>query len=349
MLDPEFRKWVLMPNAESNLFWDNWVRQHPEKMGAVREARDVILSMVKVSHEPPVSLENEIWVNVRKTAGLNKADSNNVIPLGSSSVLGERTKKEDESFWNYWKVAAAAIIVLAGSVFFYTNYMERQKAELAERQAPEELIVKSNPKGQKSTIMLSDGTKVVLNSESELTYTTGYGKDDRKVILSGEAFFEVAENPEKPFIVQTSHLSTTALGTSFNVLAYENEHEEVSLISGKVLVEKNNNASEKEILEPGEMIQLYHDVQMVRKSFDAQNKALWRDGILYLKDTPFDVTIAKLERWYGVDFKIEKGPSKSLTCNGRFDNEYLSNVLTSLGYSAGFQFDIEDKIVYIKF
>ncbi|MEQ8336914.1 MAG: FecR domain-containing protein [Cyclobacteriaceae bacterium] len=349
VLDPEFRKWVLTSTAESNVFWENWIQHNPDKVDKVKEAREIILSMAKVAYQPPTDIEDEIWDHVKNGASLQEQEKTNVIPLSSASVLGKPKEDEGTLLWRYLKIAAAAMIVLAGTVFFYNNFLEEQKAELTKLQVPEELIVKSNPKGQKSTIMLSDGTKVILNSESELTYTTAYGKVDRKVTLSGEAFFEVAENPEKPFIVQTNHLSTTALGTSFNVLAYENEFEEVSLISGKVRVAKNKDNKHHEILTPGEMIQLDREVNMVKKAFDPEYKAMWRNGILYLKDTPFEVTIAKLERWYGVDFKIEKGPSKSLTCNGRFDNEYLSNVLTSLGYSAGFQFDIEDKIVHIKF
>lgn len=349
VLDPDFRKWVLTSTAESNVFWNSWIKQHPDKIDTVKEARDIILSMAKVSYQPPAGIEDDIWTQVKSTATLQKQEKVNVIPLNSASVLGKQEENERFSLWRYTKVAAAAVMVLAGSVFFYSNYVERQQAELAELQMPEETIVKANPKGQKSTIMLSDGTKVILNSESELTYTTAYGKTDRQVTLTGEAFFEVAENPEKPFTVHTNHLSTTALGTSFNVLAYENEFEEVSLISGKVRVAKNQDRTHHEILSPGEMIQLDQEVNMVKKAFDPAVKGIWRNGILYLKDTPFDVTIARLERWYGVEFKIEKGPSKSLTCNGRFDNEYLSNVLTSLGYSAGFQFDIDDKTVYIKF
>ncbi len=348
VLDPDFRKWVMSSTAESNVFWNSWVKKHPDKIDTVKEARDIILSMAKVSYQPPAGIEDEIWTKVAGSAVLPTPDKVNVIPLNSASVLGKPEENERSSLWRYMKVAAAAVVVLAGSIFFYTNYMERQQAELAELQVPDETIVKSNPKGQKSTIMLSDGTRVILNSESELTYTTGYGKADRQVTLSGEAFFEVAENADKPFTVHTNHLSTTALGTSFNVLAYENEFEEVSLISGKVRVEKNDN-KHHEILAPGEMIQLDREVNMVKKAFDPEHKAIWRNGILYLKDTPFEVAIARLERWYGVDFKIENGPSKSLTCNGRFDNEYLSNVLTSLGYSAGFQYDIDDKTVYIKF
>ena len=349
VLDPDFRKWVMTSSAESNVFWNNWVRKNPDKLDTVKEARDIIISMAKVSYQPPVGMEDEIWTRVRSTATFQKEEEVNVIPLNSASVLGKPEENERFSLWRYMKVAAAAVIVLAGSLFFYSSYMERQQAELAELQMPEETIIKSNPKGQKSTIMLSDGTKVILNSESELTYTTGYGKTDRQVTLTGEAFFEVAESPDKPFTVHTNHLSTTALGTSFNVLAYENEFEEVSLMSGKVRVERNMDNKHHEILAPGEMIQLDREVNMVKKAFNPEHKAIWRNGVLFLKDTPFDVAIARLERWYGVEFKIEKGPSKSLTCNGRFDNEYLSNVLTSLGYSAGFQFDIDDKTVYIKF
>lgn len=349
VLDPDFRKWVMTSTAESNVFWENWIQHNPDKLDTVKEARDIVLSMSKVSYQPSTNLEDEIWASVKNGAALQEQKKTNVIPLSPASVLDKPKEEDGISAWRYLKIAAAACIVLAGSIFFYTNYLENQKAELAELKAPEETIIKSNPKGQKSTIMLSDGTKVILNSESELTYTTGYGKKDRKVTLSGEAFFEVAENPDKPFTVQTNHLNTTALGTSFNVLAYENEFEEVSLLSGKVRVEKNRDNKHHEILTPGEMIQLDREVNMVKKAFDPEHKAMWRNGILYLKDTPFDVTIAKLERWYGVDFKIEKGPSKSLTCNGRFDNEYLSNVLTSLGYSAGFKFDIDDKTVHIKF
>ena len=102
------------------------------------------------------------------------------------------------------------------------------------------MLEKTTQHGQKSTVVLEDGTKISLNSGSRLTYPAQFDKDSREVVLEGEAFFEVTRNTEKPFIVRSGDLVTTVLGTSFNIKAFPTENIAVTVATGKVRVENTN-------------------------------------------------------------------------------------------------------------
>jgi ferric-dicitrate binding protein FerR (iron transport regulator) len=196
--DPEFKNWVLHPTESSQLFWKNWMESHSSQKMEIQSAREIILSLKFQSTE-------KISIEEREDA-LKKVLRKQKIDLGDNNIF--RIPKI------YYRVAAAVL-------FFITVSFIDQNAKRSQNiQQPIAQIVKENPKGQKTKIILPDGSKVWLNSESRLEYSSVFtGK--RQVSLVGEAFFEVAKNPNKPFQVFSNGVLTTALGTSFNINAFE--------------------------------------------------------------------------------------------------------------------------------
>ncbi|MEP0367384.1 MAG: FecR domain-containing protein [Cyclobacteriaceae bacterium] len=345
VMDKSFRKWILESDVHSNLIWEAWLKDNASKADDVREAQRILLSMARHDFQVSTDLQDEIWNNIITSEDSIKTEPK-VIPMGPHSVIGNYPDKKKYNFKKYWYSVAAAVLILIGVGVFYISSVEFDQ----EKEVALVTIEKQNPRGQKSTVFLPDGSKVFLNSESSLTYQSNYNESDRRVNLIGEAFFEVAKDPNRPFIVETKYLNTTALGTSFNVKTAGDQSCKVSLLTGKVKVELNGPISDKEILLPGEEINYrLGDKELEKKDFDIETAALWRKGIIYLEDTPFRESLELMENWYNVTFIIEGELPQGLQCTGRFENAYLSNVLSSLGYALDFEYEIEGKKVRLMF
>jgi ferric-dicitrate binding protein FerR (iron transport regulator) len=218
--------------------------------------------------------------------------------------------------------------------------LSNQEASLVESTS----IIKSNPKGQKSMIMLPDGSRIWLNAESTIKYEENFSDSLRVVQLTGEAFFDVVKDPLRPFIVEANDLKTTVIGTSFNVYSYpESQGATVSLLSGKL---KLTSTKENTFLEPGE--QANHNQEngtLTKQKIDIETIALWKDNILVFEKEEFETVIHRLERWYGVDIVIQGQPAKQWKFTGYFENENLKNVLEVLSFGKNINFKIEGKHV----
>src|SRR5690606_27701037 len=151
------------------------------------------------------------------------------------------------------RIAAVLLLVLGLGITVETLIPEETTTRPAEIVSFEEF---TTPPGVKSSITLGDGSKVLLNSGSSLKYVKGFGTDLREVFLVGEAFFEVSRDSIRPFIVRTGEISTTALGTSFNIEAYKDENLNISLLTGKVAVAVPYEKQEVILLEEEEKLHI---------------------------------------------------------------------------------------------
>jgi transmembrane sensor len=251
----------------------------------------------------------------------------------------------------WWlKIAATVLVLITSSLIIYQtrNYWQ------SESEIPtlsHKVIIKSNPRGEKSLITLPDGSKVKLNSESHLEYYSDF-ENDRSVQLIGEAFFEVVKDTLRPFYVKTGDLRVRVLGTSFNVEAFPFEKNvKVALVKGKVLIEKKEGLEMKpiEYLNPDEMLIYDHQSsEFTITPFDFSRVTGWKDGELHFDETDFDVVIEKLERWYGVEILVSSKADLSGRFNGDYNGEPLDLVLEGMGFTSDFDFEIRGKKVYIK-
>lgn len=267
---------------------------------------------------------------------------------GNIRYLNLPDKKKPLSYLIF-KGAVAAIIVglVVAGLFFFTPefYKERQSQEVAEVAT----LISANTAGQKSRITLPDGSVAWLNSESVLEYPEEFGKV-RELRLQGEAFFEVAKDSLRPFIVKSGPITTTAIGTSFNVESFDSENEiQVSLVTGKVKVEV---ADKKNIhLDPGYQVK-YDKESGVSDSeiFDAEKVIGWTNGILIFDKDNLRDAIKKLERWYAVTIQINGVAPSDFIVTGQFSrNESLENVLENLRYGRDFDYSLKGKEVVISF
>lgn len=174
------------------------------------------------------------------------------------------------------------------------------------------------PRGKIYEVVLSDGSEVVLNADSKLVFPVNFeGNKERKVKLVGEAFFKVAKDSEHPFVVETPLLSTTVLGTEFDVRAYVDGSSKVTLLSGSVKVAKTGASLGKEsvVLSPNQEVVLADNqsFDVFNLSDDAARTVSWKEGLFVFRETPLLEAIKDIGRWYNVDVELTDNSLKAST------------------------------------
>lgn len=253
-------------------------------------------------------------------------------------------KKKANSSLPTWKIAASILVILGVGLTIFLNQSNPQV----------KYLTKSTAKGQMATIKLSDGSTVRLNTSSSVSYPEYFSQDLREVKLQGEAFFEVTEDSERPFTVTANDIQTTVLGTSFNIQAYSKSLVSVALVSGKVMVESTSEefeSSKSEVyLSPGEMMSYNGNNGIMNiASFDTKKLVSWKDGVIYLSDASYAQVFDRLTQWYGIEFRLQNRPSIKWKYSGEFKDMSLELVLSTIGYSGGFEYQINDDAVDITF
>lgn len=177
----------------------------------------------------------------------------------------------------------------------------------------------TTPKARQFHLLLPDGTEVWLNSASSIKYPVFFKGSERKVEITGEAYFEVAHNKSMPFRVTVNDMKIEVLGTHFNVNAYEDQGKIMTtLLEGSVRVEKGNN---KATLIPGQQADCMKDEIKVVKDVNIEEVMAWKNGIFYFNGAGVREIMQKLSRWYDLDIQIDKDvPDK------KFDGKMYRNV-----------------------
>lgn len=336
MANKDFRDWVINNSEDRTLYWKKWIGADNDKKIAVNKARNAILKL-KFKEE---FLEEDELEELLGDIILNKH---------SQRYPKERPGKEIN--FNWWIKVAATVVI-----FLFTSYGLRYLLKINYLNPPAQQLIEMkkayNPEGRKSRITLPDGSLVNLNAGSSLQFPAEFNDSMRVVELTGEAFFDVAENAEKPFIVKTHNIQTEVLGTTFNIRAFDDDREiNVALVTGKVKVTGKDEKVNKmdHILFPGEkLIYNKREESYSKTQFDLTEETGWKDEILVFNNTDFPKFITLLERWYGVKINVEKAPEKRWSVNGHFKNESLEEVLIGVQFTYDIDYKIENKSVTLK-
>lgn len=212
----------------------------------------------------------------------------------------------------WFQVASVAAILvlglLAGSVLTYF---------LSGNQFNQEQLVFETPRGEKSMVILPDGSEVWLNANSRLVYNS-FSANHRQVELKGEAFFKVARSEKAPFVVKTNECSVEVLGTTFNVMAYDEfGRKEITLLSGKVNVHLENN---EQVLKPGQTL-ILKDRKFQVVEVNASQSSGWVDNKFNFQNIPLSELMKRLENWYDVDITLDNRTGREVNFTGIFKNE----------------------------
>jgi ferric-dicitrate binding protein FerR (iron transport regulator) len=272
--------------------------------------------------------------------------------------------KSPKNAWR-WKAAIAAGIIgilLTLALLYYRN----SSAQLGEN-TPATVKEVVTHRGNRSKVVLPDGTQVWLNADSKLEYKSNFGKSNREVNLSGEAYFDVVKNEQLPFLIHTKKIKIKVTGTAFNVKAYPGEAlSETSLIRGRVEVTVTGRPDEKYVLKPNEKIVIRDEAIEIGKK-DAhsspekkqqslplielgyvnyiENDSLavetsWLYNRLIFEDESFEEIARKMERWYGVEIDLLDSKVAATRFTYQIKDETITEALQNMQYAARFHFDI---------
>ncbi len=288
-------------------------------------------------HSTPEKDHPELEASEETLKGeLKKIKSKTVIPLHTGRSI----------LFPYWKAAAIALLVISAGI---SMYIQQNSSE----RVPVTLAAYSVPRGKLLHLALSDGSHVWLNAETKFRCPEKFGFGDREVYLEGEAFFEVSKDPSRPFKIHSGKLTTTVLGTSFNIKSYgADDVNEVAVITGKVSVIQTdvNNRSSEVLLQPGQKAVLIKSAGDLRKELftDMSHYTSWKTGKLIFENTPIADVIPSLERYYNIDIHLESEALQSCRVTATFDPMPLEKAMYLLSYTLNAEYSNAGNVYSIK-
>ncbi|CAN5630116.1 FecR family protein [soil metagenome] len=335
-------------STEDVIFWEKYLIENPSQQRQVELAKEKFLQLFNAMaasdlEEQVALLENRMKLSepapIIQMEGFGKRKSNHLLLL----VI---------------KITAVAAVLVAGT-FLTLNYLNNNRAN----------SIRSfvSAYGERKNIQLPDGSNVTLNAGSKIEINGTFGSTTRDVYLVGEAFFDVKHNAKLPFIVHTTTMDVKALGTAFDVKAYQNEKiTETSLIRGivEITLKESNNRIMR--LYPNEKIQWDHSLATIENgnastannndkliTTDSLMKKLaitnrgdikeiaWKENKLIFDNDLFDDIAILLERWYGAKIEFKDEALRNYRFTATFEKEDLNTVLDFLKESRSFNYSIE--------
>lgn len=301
---------------------NNWLEEGPENLELLNEVYNIF--SISAVLPPPLNPDTQkAWSKVNQ------------------KISSKPTIKPLNYRFRYVAVAAAIVfgLMLFGIVESYLRF-DRLSHQFAQ--------VVTLP-GQKTSVILPDGSKVWLNSASTIKYPTDFNDRKREVILTGEAFFDVHKDKSKKFRVKCGNLDVDVYGTSFNVKNYPDEYfQEVTVTEGVVGIASNSKQIRQ--LTKGEQATLNKvSGKAIFGKEDPDIVAAWKNNELIFRNTPIEEVIKSLESWYGVKITIDNQMIGGHNYTFKIKTETFKEVLSMMQVMTPFEFKINGKDVEIKY
>ena len=314
----------------------------------------------------------QTWYNIELEKELTDTDISQDLTkvLDRIDSRAENDKFTFRSLFGNWILRGAAIFILGVATSWLL--LQQQGFYSAESTV---LNVVETPRGSRAKVYLPDGSKVLLNADSRLTYPQKFSKEKRSVILEGEAYFEVEKDTKRQFLVKTTDVTVKVFGTSFNVKSYPDENTtETTLVEGSVSVYKHTKDGDKVgseyKLEPNERMVLYKEEPKIvavesrsseRKNVPKKNAKLvlskridtekfvsWKDGQIKFDSEPLSQMSVTLERRYDVKILFEDEEITNFKFTGVFKNETIEQVMAAIKLASPIDFRIDERTIWIK-
>jgi ferric-dicitrate binding protein FerR (iron transport regulator) len=341
ILDESFREYVEGSKEESVSYWNKWIQAHPERSEEIRKSRLVLITLMNTRKESVSPDKNKALDKL--LTGIDKQ------PQSSTGT---------PYFSGTWVRLAAMLLLSAGLAWIWhaltvNHYVGQQKIVY------NEIIVAV---GEKSQIILSDGTHVWINSGSHFKYPVTFGQISRDVSLEGEAYFDVKKRGKAKFTVSTRDVRIEVLGTAFNVKAYpEDRKTQTTVVRGIVKVESKEKGIDPVLIRPNQMAVLKEsepsDISKIKplKHLNVVDKVntvvitSWKDQMLVFSDETFEDIAIKLERWFNMKIIIDDNKLKQERYTGKFvHNETVYEVLEAIKLTTPIEYTVKGAEIIIK-
>lgn len=346
--DDFFCRWVQNPDRNTNAFWQDFIRNHPEKRTVILEAKSLVKTlgtMQTTTIDEDLSLQR-IW----------------------SGVEQEIQMSEKPNYWQKFRWQLAASVLLLIGLGYWMNYYKQESRnfdipQLANYNFEEiEFVENQNISTHPLSIIMSDGSEIVLQKNTRIKYPKVFEKSKREVYLVGEAFFKVKRNPQKPFIIYTKKLITQVLGTSFTIKANpDTEEERVIVKTGKVSVlaqtelsNRNNKGNitntnavivtpNQEVvyeLSKGKLVKKIVELPQLLTDTSDNQAFIYRNASLAN-------VFSDLEKAYGIKIVYDAKLYEDCTINGNLLDETMFDKLNSISKITGLSYQAIDAQVII--
>lgn len=287
------------------------------------------------------------WLNTRKTDNHEIAKGN--IPVKQKEIVPGQTKASltladgkklvlDSAVTGQLAQQGAMVVVNEKGTLIYKELGQSPNSAL--------FNILSTANGQTYGMVLADGSKVWLNAGASIRYPVAFTGNERKVEVTGEAYFEVAHQANKPFIVHVSDqkggkIDVQVLGTRFNINAYIDEADiKTTLLEGSVKINVGNSET---LLEPGHQAQVSNGIATVFPEANVDAAIAWKNGRFNFENADIDGVMRQLTKWYDIRVVYE-GPKPTKKFKGEMErNLTLPQVLNALKYTTGIQFRIDGR------
>jgi transmembrane sensor len=305
-----------------------WLETHPVEASALASLGD---ATAQLSNATPPDLDVEAALK----RVIERRDAADVIPIDSRRPATRPLAPTvaPARRWQRFAIPAAAAAVLAVGVSYYRHSAENGGYTPGSGATQ----TFATTIGQRDSVRLADGTRVMLAPRSRLTVAAGYGDKMREVELQGEAYFDVHHDAAKPFVVHAGDADIRDLGTTFTVRATGGQGVRVAVTSGSVsLAQMTTTANAAaEVLRPGDAGTLGADGRtLVERGGTTEPDTAWTHGRLVFREAPVGTVRAELQRWYGIDLQIDSSfASRHLSMT--FEGESVDRVLEVIGLSLG--------------
>ncbi|WAC14295.1 FecR family protein [Dyadobacter pollutisoli] len=339
--DDMFRRWVMDSTPEISFFWQRWTAENPDRRPIVNQAKELVLAVHEIYKDDLNGevLSREIEEIVR-LAELKKQQSEGKI-LRLPMI---------------WRAAAVLLLVSGLGIFYYLGQSSKTTALVPHLVAEknDSMLVRSNSTQQEMTVLLSDNSVATLVKGSTITFPKQFNRSERRVYLTGEAFFDVTKNPEQPFLVYTNETVTKVLGTSFRVKAFDQENTVMVVVkTGRVSVypkkeyETIATSTVKKIsgvvLNPNQQVVFIRNENRLKRGNVANPQMLSESIVqkeLIFDDKPVTQVLQTLEKVYGIEISYDTEILADCVISAQFNDETLKQRMNAICQAIGASYEV---------
>jgi transmembrane sensor len=346
--DDNFIKWISHPDNETTAYWEKWLKENPQQSNLLFQARQMAFDLVQAGK--PIDVEGlswNIWQGIQsRTEGIQ-----NIFPI--------RPVKKNMGWYRVAAVAGGLLITAVA--IYYISKGRKQDIIFDNGSIVSSILVKDhlkrvNSTSQNQVVYLVDGSKVTLQPGSSIRHSAFLKKDKREIDLEGNAFFEVAKDPQRPFYVYTNSIILRVLGTSFNVTTdKDNGNITVVVRTGKVSVYKNSALQKAEfILTPNQKIVYSAQNQQITKSEldSVQSRSNQKPSAHALnfnfEEMPVTWIFKELENAYGIPIHYDETVFSRCLVTTSMSDEDFEEKLQIICEAVGANYRIDNNQIFIE-